>query len=395
MNNRHHSAKIVKYKDNDCLSTKHPLYSTWEAMKQRCYDKKAKNYHLYGGRGIRVCDRWLDKYKGFKNFIEDIGDKPEPYNKYSLDRKDVNGNYEKNNCRWATWSEQQTNKRISPVSGHNFIYLKNNTYTYRRVIDKKVITLKSATTLEDTISIGKKFEELLNKKLDYSYLLSEKNIAEYRSNIPGVYWRSDKQMWRVRRKYNGKKINLGTYLTIEESESIALEWDKRILENKSVTDMIIKRKLINNKSKYQGIYFNSKDNTWAGTITILGKNFTTKSKDNEEDAYLLIEEIKHRYNYIELNKIKEIDFDFKKTCYRITACRLVQFTPILIGYVKTKEEAENYLQYIYSDSYKNKYYHELNNIEAISIYHPVRREEIIYIKVHNTEYYKESISFVK
>lgn len=87
---------------------KSPEYSTYQAMIARCYDINHKSYKRYGGRGIRVCKRWL---KSFENFLKDMGLKPSA--KHSLDRKKVNGNYTKPNCRWATEYEQQRNKRTN------------------------------------------------------------------------------------------------------------------------------------------------------------------------------------------------------------------------------------------------------------------------------------------
>ena len=81
-------------------------YKTWGKMKDRCYNNKFRYYPYYGGRGIKVCDRWLGEH-GFINFIKDMGPKPTP--KHSIDRIDVNGNYEPNNCRWATNYEQKRN----------------------------------------------------------------------------------------------------------------------------------------------------------------------------------------------------------------------------------------------------------------------------------------------
>lgn len=80
-------------------------YNSWVAMRKRCLNKKASNYYLYGGRGISVCERWIES---FENFLEDMGERPIST---TLDRKNVNGNYQKDNCRWATAKEQANNRR--------------------------------------------------------------------------------------------------------------------------------------------------------------------------------------------------------------------------------------------------------------------------------------------
>ena len=77
-------------------------------MINRCYSKTHKKYKDYGGRGIRVCDRWLKK---FDRFYADMGDPPGPG--YSIDRINVDGNYEPRNCRWATHKQQANNRRNS------------------------------------------------------------------------------------------------------------------------------------------------------------------------------------------------------------------------------------------------------------------------------------------
>lgn len=89
------------------------FYNIWKGIKTRCYNKNRKEYFDYGGRGIKMSDKWLE----FNNFKEDMLDL---YNKHvekfgesntSIDRINVNGNYCKKNCRWATSSEQNSNKR--------------------------------------------------------------------------------------------------------------------------------------------------------------------------------------------------------------------------------------------------------------------------------------------
>lgn len=86
-------------------SWKTPTYASWQAMTERCANPKGTNWKDYGGRGITVCERW----KKFENFLADMGERPEGK---SIDRYPNNdGNYEIGNCRWATRSEQQRNRR--------------------------------------------------------------------------------------------------------------------------------------------------------------------------------------------------------------------------------------------------------------------------------------------
>lgn len=91
-------ARVDKQRENPSrlthgLSNKHPLYKIWKTMRQRCNNPNNKKYHRYGGRGIRVCDRWDE----FPNFLEDMG--PSWKDGLTLDRRDNNSNYEPSNCR--------------------------------------------------------------------------------------------------------------------------------------------------------------------------------------------------------------------------------------------------------------------------------------------------------
>lgn len=81
-----------------------PTYTTWKAMISRCTYATHKHWRHYGGRGIAVCARW----RLFENFLADMGERPAGT---SIDRINVNGNYEPSNCRWATDSEQRVNQR--------------------------------------------------------------------------------------------------------------------------------------------------------------------------------------------------------------------------------------------------------------------------------------------
>ena len=86
-----------------------PEHNSWISMQGRCYNKNNEAYHLYGGRGIKVCDRWL---QSFDNFYDDMGKRPSV--KHSLDRwPDMDGNYEPRNCRWATKIEQARNRNTT------------------------------------------------------------------------------------------------------------------------------------------------------------------------------------------------------------------------------------------------------------------------------------------
>lgn len=89
-------------------SSRSGAYRSWCAMKDRCYRETNQDYPLYGGRGIKVCDRWLHS---FENFLADMGERP--YVRATIERLDTNGNYEPDNCEWATQKTQTRNKRNS------------------------------------------------------------------------------------------------------------------------------------------------------------------------------------------------------------------------------------------------------------------------------------------
>ena len=88
------------------------LYSVYNGMIQRCYNNKHPHYDLWGGRGIRVCDAWVNNYQEFRKWAYDNGyDENKDRKEQSLDRIDNDGNYEPSNCRWASMKEQRNNQR--------------------------------------------------------------------------------------------------------------------------------------------------------------------------------------------------------------------------------------------------------------------------------------------
>ena len=94
----------LRSKNKHFHNSKRKIYRIWWGMMNRCYNPSFRFYNYYGGRGIIVCKEWHDFFK----FVEDMGERPE---NLTLDRIDPDGNYCKENCRWATMKEQNNNKR--------------------------------------------------------------------------------------------------------------------------------------------------------------------------------------------------------------------------------------------------------------------------------------------
>lgn len=128
------------------------VYNIYNHMVKRCLDTSNSKYGDYGGRGIKICDRWLEPNgQGFINFYSDMGDKPEGL---SLDRIDVNGDYEPRNCRWATSKEQAYNKRRykSNSSSRTGVAERNGKYVAYIRVDGKQIHLGTFYTFEDAVN---------------------------------------------------------------------------------------------------------------------------------------------------------------------------------------------------------------------------------------------------
>lgn len=149
-----------------------PEYMAWAEIKKRCYNPNKKDYEIYGGRGIQVCDRWLNS---FSDFLEDMGERPSP--KHSIDRIDSNGNYEPENCRWADQSVQGFNQKKSIANKTGYVGV--NYHRHGKWLAR----------------IGKKSEGIPRQVLARTYHIAdaiririEKEIELYGYNKTAVTW---------------------------------------------------------------------------------------------------------------------------------------------------------------------------------------------------------------
>lgn len=136
--------ETIKYLATTHGKCKSPEYRAFKNMLLRCYDEKSKGYENYGMRGIAVADIW--RYD-FSQFYQDMGPKPSP--QHSIERMDVDGNYEPGNCKWATNVEQSRNRRIkltnkTGVTGVQFDRQKQK-YISKITVDKKTLHLGGFT----------------------------------------------------------------------------------------------------------------------------------------------------------------------------------------------------------------------------------------------------------
>ena len=144
-----------------CKQTTHPLYNTWYHLKNRCNNPKTINYHLYGGRGITVCDEWNNS---FTTFLEDMGNKPTK--QHSVERRNNELGYCKSNCYWDTKEEQQNNMRSNKLITYN-----NETYTISQWADVLNIEMPTLySRLKNNWTIERAFTEPVIKRNKKSIL---------------------------------------------------------------------------------------------------------------------------------------------------------------------------------------------------------------------------------
>lgn len=136
-----------------------PEYISYKSMRKRCNNPRSDSYSNYGGRGIKVCERW----SSFKNFIEDMG--PKPHESSTIDRIDPDGDYTPDNCKWSTKHEQSYNRRImkNNTSGYTGVNFNNGRWVARRSFGGTRYELGRYVLKEEAILAVMEFERKVQK----------------------------------------------------------------------------------------------------------------------------------------------------------------------------------------------------------------------------------------
>lgn len=199
-----------------------PEYKIWCGMKYRCYNESSPDYKRYGGRGIKMSDRWLGP-DGFINFLEDMGPRPSGTyesgkSKYSIDRIDVNGDYAPDNCRWTDNTVQCNNKRNNhTIDGVTLAEWGRRLGGSRHLVRRR---LRMGWAVDDAISIP-----LNNPSLD------RKNI--HRANQIDITYNGKTQSLKAW----ARELNL-PYSTVAKRIS-SYKWDPVV----AITTPVKKRKI--------------------------------------------------------------------------------------------------------------------------------------------------------
>lgn len=139
--------------------TKTPLFRVWASMHNRCNNSNVTCYQSYGGRGIKVCERW----QKFENFLADIGDRPTP--KHQIDRIDNDGPYSPENCQWAIPAQQAKNKRNNRFIEANGERLHLSEWARRLGCNPAAILARLATGMPESEAVTKPVPDRPNSRL--------------------------------------------------------------------------------------------------------------------------------------------------------------------------------------------------------------------------------------
>jgi len=151
-------------------------------MKQRCFNPSFKNYHRWGGRGITICDRWIDS---FENFYADLGDKPSK--SHSLDRADNDGNYTPENCRWATREEQDNNRSDSRLITYKGETMTATQWGKRLDVNPRMLT--------ERLSRGWSIEKTLGQASERHETTATKEILKSINMPTSTYYNRIRKGW--------------------------------------------------------------------------------------------------------------------------------------------------------------------------------------------------------
>lgn len=189
-------------------NTKNNLtYRSWASMRQRCNNPKNKAWPNYGGRGISICDRW-NHSDGFISFLADMGERKKGT---SLERINVNGNYEPSNCKWATTKEQGQNKRSTV-----YLTYKGATATLTQWADRLDI---DPSRITGRLHRGWSVERALS---------SDPKKIRNKTGYPGVFYLGRRKMWQVQfNNIDGKRKVVGTRKTPLEAYMFRVEYAKK------------------------------------------------------------------------------------------------------------------------------------------------------------------------
>lgn len=197
--------KNRKYNFLDTIAKENSIYNLWQHIKSRCYIKSDKRYYCYGGRNIAMCDEWKDNFKAFYDWVVANG-----YQEgLSIERIDVNGNYEPNNCKWIPLEEQGWNK-----SNTHWVIYKDEKKCLAEVAkieginrDNLYRTIKKYNNLEEAIKIAKMNNQGLKSTNKTGYV--------------GIYPKGKKWYAKYKEKY------LGTFDTKEQAIQAREEYKNR------------------------------------------------------------------------------------------------------------------------------------------------------------------------
>jgi hypothetical protein len=173
------------------------FYKLYYGIKDRCYNSNNPNYKHYGGRGIIICDEWLNDFMSFYSWAMANGYK----DGLSIDRINVDGNYEPSNCKWATQKEQVNNTRRNVLLEINGEVKNITQWTEEYNLKRGVIKRR--------LELGWQGEDLVKP--------TEVKKAEFQSGVKNITWDRNYNKWSVALQENGKNKRIGYFLELDDA----------------------------------------------------------------------------------------------------------------------------------------------------------------------------------